>query len=342
MLFQLFFIILLIHILYLINNIIICNNNSNDDELLKRFKNSNRNKGAGIAIVNYPSINDIDSKPKEYKMFIHNISECVWMSKHLLYNHEWEPILIASLIKSLNNYNNDKKLNTNNNVLFIDIGANIGTFSFTIASLNYNVISIEPLFYNTELYLETQKINNFNNCKLFKIALTDIDKNESLCFIPFESTKKNGNLGNGRVESMENCIKNENNIINESEIVKSTTLDNILNNNEMITAMKIDIEGHEYAALIGGLTMLKSDRAPCHIQFEYVHLRKSEDRNQLIHLLHNLNYQCQLLSRYQWINIYEKVDIDYSKGEYRCFHKKLDRCKSILLAHHIDIINNNL
>lgn len=298
---------------------------------LELFKNSKRNKGANLAVINYPSIKIDNYKPNEFKMYVHNISECAWISNSLLNRHEWEPILIFSLIKSLKLYNT---MNDVKDTLFVDIGANIGTFSFTMASLNFNVISIEPLFYNTELYIETKKLNKFDNCKLFKVALTDIDKNESLCFIPFESTKRAGNLGNGKVENINNCLENK---YLDSEIVKATTLDNLLNNNEIITAMKIDIEGHEYPALYGALQILQSNRAPCHIQFEYVHLRKSDDRNQLIHLLHKNNYQCQILFRNDWTNIYEKQNEEYSKGEYRCFHKLLDRCKVILNGHNIQI-----
>jgi FkbM family methyltransferase len=54
------------------------------------------------------------------------------------------------------------------------------------------------------------------------------------------------------------------------ETVQVNTLDNfLLGNNKSISILKIDVEGHELAVLLGATNLLASDRKPTLVQFEF-------------------------------------------------------------------------
>ena len=64
------------------------------------------------------------------KIWVHDRKECFWISKKILERGFWEPYAQSALI--LMNSVGVKKKDDNSPSLFVDIGANIGTFSFII------------------------------------------------------------------------------------------------------------------------------------------------------------------------------------------------------------------
>lgn len=293
------------------------------------FKDSKRNKKANLADVWFPSLKGEVAQPPKFRMYTHDISECAWISKQLVQLHQWEPFLVVSLMKTIKASVSE----TDPKPIFIDIGTNIGAFSLAACSMGASVISIEPLEYNTELFLESLRVNGFASATLHKIALSDAPSKEPLCLVPYESSAKKGNLGNVRAEPMERCYEDSK---NETEVVSVTTLDDLVPV-QTVTAIKIDVEGHEYAAMAGAQRLLSSDRAPCHIQFEYVHFRRAAERGLLFSLLEGYSYQCQ---RQQgngdsWHAVRE-AHLKRPQGEYRCFQTKLARCQPVRAVHLID------
>lgn len=304
--------------------------NSGSSATAELFKNSKRNKGAMLADVTFPSLSGEAAQPPRFQMYTHDISECFWISKQLVQTHQWEPFLVLSLMQSIKAAVSaaDPK------PLFVDIGTNIGAFSMAAGASGATVISIEPLAYNTELYLESIKLNNFTSfATLHKIAMSDSPNSDPLCLVPYESYAKRGNLGNVKAEAIEMCLSDTK---NQTEIVPVTTLDMLLPT-QTVTAIKIDIEGHEYAAMSGAKRLLGSDRAPCHIQFEYVHFRVASERGRMFTLLEGFGYKCQRQhgNRDEWTFVPNGQQPP--QGEYRCFHTKLPRCAPVLQTHQISL-----
>jgi FkbM family methyltransferase len=284
-----------------------------------------------LADVTFPSLNGQAAQPPMFKMYTHDILECAWISKQLVEWHQWEPFLVKSLMMSLKASMSE----SDPKPIFVDIGTNIGAFSLSAAASGATVVSIEPLEYNTELYLQSIKLNGFTASTLHKIALSDFPSSEPLCFVPFESFAKKGNLGNVRVEPMDICRRDT---TNQTEVVHVTTLDELLPT-QVVTAVKIDVEGHEYAAMAGAKQLLGSDRAPCHIQFEYVHFRKASERGLLFRLLEGFSYKCQrqMGNKDAWQIVREAQP---PQGEYRCFHVSLARCEPVLREHELSSLAN--
>ena len=78
----------------------------------------------------------------------------------------WEPITTEVLIEVFN----ARKPNT----VFVDIGANIGYFSFLAAQQGIQVVAFEPVATNYGLFTKSIAINNYHKLvKTFMVPLSD-------------------------------------------------------------------------------------------------------------------------------------------------------------------------
>jgi FkbM family methyltransferase len=126
---------------------------------------------------------------------------------------------------------------------YVDCGAHHGNHSIFFEKIcnASNVISIEG---NPKNFTYLQSNLHLNNCKAITInkVISDIaDKEYGFSY----DTK---NTGTSRVVNLENKIYNKETM----NVNISNTLDNILYNYNDIGLIKIDIEGCEYLALLGG------------------------------------------------------------------------------------------
>lgn len=139
---------------------------------------------------------DIKFENISFNMFVYRTGDIV--SNSLIKSKSWELDETLKLLKALHFYSNKKNIN-NNDIYIIDIGANIGWYSFIFGYYGYKVISFEP-----------SKINNYilkkNFCLNKEINLTIINKGlydeEKKCFL----YNQINNEGNGFV----NCELNQN------------------------------------------------------------------------------------------------------------------------------------
>ncbi len=138
-----------------------------------------------------------------------------------------------------------KILNKKANV--IDIGANIGNHSLAISKFTNKV-------YAFEAHPKTFEILKFNCANNRKIKIYNVGISNKKGFLYFKNTMSN-NYG-GRKLNYAGSIKS-----------KINKLDNIINLNEKIDLIKIDIEGHEYHALIGMKKILTKNNSYLIIEF---------------------------------------------------------------------------
>jgi len=192
-----------------------------------------------------------------FSMFVHDLKECVFISKNIHDNGVFEPQKARRLSQVLGNALETGQKN------FLDVGANIGFFSFLAASLGHKVVSVEPLDYNLELVNATREINWFQNrMEVFKTAVADKDK-PGMCVVP-AATDGSGvaphNRGNGQIVPAEKykskCV----------EYIPVTTLDKVIPDREYY-AVKIDTEGYEVLALRGATNLWK--KPPCYLFAEH-------------------------------------------------------------------------
>ena len=151
--------------------------------------------------------------------------------------------------------------------ILIDIGANIGAICIPMCRNRPDIktIAIEasPRVY---CYLEFNKTaNNLSNCNIINKAVTDSKIKTIDFFSPFES------FGKGSLENV---------ITSNSEKVETISLDSLFMQNDVgpESFIKVDIEGHEYAAFKSGENVLNKSEAP-NILFEFVDWAENSTQN---------------------------------------------------------------
>ena len=173
------------------------------------------------------------------------------MSKHLSTHKIWEKKYINNVINGLNFYSNKKNL-ISKDIYVIDIGGNIGSYSFLLGKLGYNLITFEPSKINYYILNKNYCLNKEVNVTLINKGLFSEEKR---CYI-YSPTK---NMGNGMI-----CNKKPiKHYINNGEIIL-TKLSNYISffENKNLALIKMDIEGSEGKAFESGIELITKYHVP--------------------------------------------------------------------------------
>ena len=198
-----------------------------------------------------------------FDMAVHSIPDIV--SDRIVSSGCWEKDIITQIVQHLGNQR------SGHTKLFLDIGANIGAFTSTIASLGHEVIAVEPFKLNVPLIRATMCRHNLN-IHLYKVGLADTSPGKKMCIW---STNDKINNGNARMTPYFEGIKDFGADKQKKcmEVIHTYTLDELLFEtyklNRPIDAMKIDIEGFETRAFRGAKKLLASKFKPKKIWFEF-------------------------------------------------------------------------
>ena len=201
---------------------------------------------------------DIKFKDKKFNMFVYRKSDIV--SKNIIKYKAWESVETNKLINALNYYSIKKNINKEE-IYIIDIGANIGWYSFILSKYGYNIISFEPSEINSYMLKKTYCLNK-------EINLTIINKGlyteEKKCFL----YNNERNEGNGYV----NCEQNHKPLksFKKAEEIILTKLSNYAQffNKKNLGLIKMDIEGSEGKAIESGIELITNYHVPF-IFFEF-------------------------------------------------------------------------
>lgn len=145
------------------------------------------------------------------------------------------------------------------NETFVDVGANVGSYSLKIANDYKNkgtsVIAIEAHPKNYKALCRNIELNGFKHIKAINKAASDRKG-----VITMYERSHDGNRVGTDLYSVHNTFLAEHNFILPNSLeVECDTLDNILANHK-VNVMKIDIEGAEVLALKGATNTLKQLR----------------------------------------------------------------------------------
>lgn len=137
------------------------------------------------------------------------------------------------------------KIQDSKNVVFLDIGANIGSYCILLSDIleSENIIAFEPHPITHRRIKLNFLLNNINTSQIHKIALSD-----KCGMVSFSDTTS---LSTNRI------LKED---LDQSLVIESQTLDNFAKNNLDITnnyILKIDVEGFEKEVLKGGIIFFK-------------------------------------------------------------------------------------
>jgi FkbM family methyltransferase len=159
----------------------------------------------------------------------------------------------------------------------IDIGANIGYHTFTLAKLvgpQGIVVAIEPTSYACEKLRRNLSLNDFANVRLMNVGLSDRDEGE------VEARFRSSYRLDGRDEV-------------RSERIRLVALDSLVGEQQLkrVDFIKLDVDGYEAKVFAGARTVL--ERFHPYIFFEYGPQGVREnggDPEEVLHLLWRLGY----------------------------------------------------
>ena len=212
---------------------------------------------------------EIENKIKKVNAHLNNISFSMYVYKSTDYvsgsisgSGIWERDQVNKVIKCLNSYSEKKNLNKNQ-ITVLDIGSNIGSYSFYLANIGYEVFSFEVSHINSYILKK-------NFCLNENINITIINKGmgieEEKCLLHHPA----GNIGNAVILCGENiniARKNE----NLTEEVEFTKLSNYFTyfSKKNIALIKLDVEGSEGKVITSGIEFI----VDYHVPFLFVEFR---------------------------------------------------------------------
>ena len=205
---------------------------------------------------------EIENKIKRVRAHLNNIAFYMFVYKSNDYVSDsisgsgaWEGIQVSKLIKSLNYYGEKKKLNKNE-ITVLDIGANVGWYSFYLANAGYELFSFEVSHINGYIIKK-----NFCLNQTLKITLINkgIGLQEEKCFLHHPSN----NIGNAVVLCGENgniAVKKEN-LTEEVEFTKLSNYYSFLSKKNL-ALIKLDVEGSEGKVIESGIEFISKYKVP--------------------------------------------------------------------------------
>lgn len=172
----------------------------------------------------------------------------------LLLSHDYEPDQINFLLNEINNQNNFN--------IFIDIGACIGFYSLSIASMCPNISRIDLFEPNNENFLCAKRNIELNNeiavkSNLYNFGLSDESVSKKLYTL-----KKNDGAG-GSIAEFEGQYADNDAVSFDIEVRIG---DELLKYENKKIVLKIDVERHELSVLKGIKELLTKNK--CLIQVE--------------------------------------------------------------------------
>jgi FkbM family methyltransferase len=158
---------------------------------------------------------------------------------------------------------------------FLDIGANIGVFSVHAAKAGARVIAIEALGSNAKLLLENARRNS-----------ADVELH------PLAASDRHGYVGLVLGESLNAAVGDA----AATEVVAAAPVDALIGDRH-IDVIKIDVEGHEYRAMLGAFRLLGRCRPVVFTEYSPVmqHRSSGVEGSEYLELFLSLGYRLWLL-----------------------------------------------
>ena len=193
-----------------------------------------------------------------YKMYMHKFFS--FYDKSFLFFNSYEEKEVFNMMNALKYYGYKKNISNNKDIYILDIGGNIGWFPNYFGKYGYSILSFEPFELN--YYISRKNYCHFNRNSNIIIINKGIYDKEKIC--DYYSDKIN--LGTGMVICDKNNLeglkaKNE---FQKTNQVQLTQLSNFIPylSDKNIAVIKIDIDGGEEKAILGGIELITKFHVP--------------------------------------------------------------------------------
>ena len=196
---------------------------------------------------------------RQFFIFLHPAEIDKYAMRELMSTGINHPALTSRIVKELSSGGLCSP-ETDGKRLVYDIGGNIGYMSLLFASLGADVVGVEPTAFHGSLFRASATLNPHlsENIEIVRTALTDRVTNQSEVCMELPDPD---NAGFTRVGDGKDCP--------EAMRAPLATLDELLTEyGSQPCAMKVDVEGFELKALVGGVNTLKKN-PPNFVVVEY-------------------------------------------------------------------------
>jgi FkbM family methyltransferase len=210
---------------------------------------------------------------------------------------KWEGGATKKILKALNFYINKTNLK-NEDLYILDIGSNVGWYSFYLGKYGYNIMSFEPTERNFYILKKNYCLNREINITIINKGLFNSEKT---C----DYYENIGNKGNGMVICYErNDIPS---CFQKKSVVILTMLSNFIPflSKKHVAFMKIDVEGAEEDVILGGIELISKYHIPF-IFLEYSpHFIRLHDGNHIkfLEIFENNGYKISTSSFFDKIYV---------------------------------------
>ncbi len=187
--------------------------------------------------------------------------------------------------------------------VFLDVGANIGYFSFLVKQLSpkAQVYSFEPLPQNIESYKKNQELNHFSEMHLQQVCVADQAGETEFLIPPVEES------GWGRMAHRD--------LFSGEKIRRSViTLDQFCREKNVgkVDLIKIDVEGYEFKVLQGATEVIATHRPRICIELnEPCLIDTGTSSEEIFSFFKKRNYQMYALDKKKGLILVEAPLPDY-------------------------------
>lgn len=197
-------------------------------------------------------ISEVDFLTKKFYMVVYKSEDAV--SNTITYAKFWEDTETKNLLKVLHHYSTKNNLKPQD-IFVLDIGSNVGWYTFFLGKFGYNIISFEPSNVNNYILKRNYCLNRELNVTLVKRGLYTEEKKCDFYI-------SRGNIGDGWI-FCDNNTKLPDHLVKTGQ-TRLTKLSNYLNflSDKNLALIKIDVEGCESKVFEGGIEILSKYHIP--------------------------------------------------------------------------------
>jgi FkbM family methyltransferase len=175
----------------------------------------------------------------------------------------------------------------------VDVGASWGAFALPAARRvgeTGKIIALEVSPYNCQILLKSVKASGLGNVKILPLGVSDRLGSELLR--QQQATKNNNAISTGGDAGIDQ--------LDGYDVVAVAPIDLLRSALGPVHVLKMDIEGMEYRAAIGGLSFLREQKPLVFLEYspEFQRVGSSVDGSELLRLFLDLGYDLEVLHRH--------------------------------------------